>query len=579
MMRLVLRALLLSASGLITLVIFSSSQSKADKPVYPQDYFRSPVNNRILLSGTFGELRSNHFHAGIDIKGSVGQPLLAAADGYVARVKVQSGGYGKTLYIRHPNGYTTVYAHLSFFAEEIESFVKRFQNEKKQFEVEIFPQRGQFVFQKGEQIGKMGISGRSFGPHLHFEIRDSKTEKPINPLLFGIEVQDQVRPRMHLLEVYALNPKHQTLFSKSFELKQRGRDYGINGDTISVGAWRVGLGLKVYDHMNGASNWNGIYGMQMRVDGKPVYAFNMETFAFSETRFLNAHIDFAEQVTNKSFINRCFRLPGNLLSIYGQKERDGVITLSAGKAKKVEMVASDAAGNTSTLVFWLKRNEVNPPQNQPVFNYLLPYQEENVVKTSALHLYLRKGTLYEDLYLQYNSTREGNPQFYSAVHHIHTPTVPAHKYFDIAIQADQLPAELIPKAFVAYCEKDGSYTNCGGKWQKGFLKTRARSFGDFCIMTDTEAPSIIPIAFARDMRGYNKMTFKIKDNFGTAGNVKGLSYRGTIDGKWILLEYDAKNDLLIHRFDGTFGPGDHELRIVVQDAVKNERILERQFKR
>lgn len=545
---------------------------------YPKDYFRSPVGNRILLSGTFGELRSNHFHAGIDIKGAIGQSLFATADGYVARIKVQSGGYGKTLYIRHPNGFTSVYAHLKKFADPIEKFVTRFQNEKKQFEVEIFPQAGQFSFKKGEQVGQMGVSGRSFGPHLHFEIRDSKTEKPINPLLFGIPVRDDIAPRLHLLKVYALNPKHETLSTASFDLIKKGRAYTIRGDTLEIGAWRVGLGLKAYDHMNGASNWNGIYGLEVRVDKELTFDFDMETFAFSETRFLNAHIDYAEQVTDKSYINRCYRLPGNRLSIYNRHVREGVITLSSTKAKMVEITATDVEGNTSNLIFWIKRKEVTKPQQQPVFNYLLPYQEENIIKTPGLNLYFPKGTLYQDLYLQYSAARESTDDFFSAVHHIHASTVPVHRYFDISIKADAIPAGLREKAFIAYCEKDNAYTNCGGKWQNGFLKSRARALGDYCIMVDDQAPTIQPIAFRADMRGYNKMTFKIRDNFNTAGNVRGLSYRATIDGQWVLMEYDAKNDLLIHRFDGKFGSGEHRLLLEVWDSLNNRKTLERKFR-
>ena len=225
---------------LATIFLFSFNTFntyEADKE-YPQNYFRSPVSGTIRLSGTFGELRPNHLHAGIDIKardGKIGQSLYAAADGYVSRIKMQSGGYGKVLYIDHPNGYTTVYAHMHEFDKEVEDYVKMMQKEKESFAVELYPEPNQFVFEKGDKVGKLGMSGRSFGPHLHFEIRDTKTEKPINPLLFGINVSDNIPPRIHQLKIYNLNDKRETQKTKTIDLLKNGKKYSVRKDTLTIG--------------------------------------------------------------------------------------------------------------------------------------------------------------------------------------------------------------------------------------------------------------------------------------------------------------------------------------------------------
>ncbi len=554
--------------------------STAGEDPYPKNYFRSPVDTRILLSGTFGELRSNHFHSGIDIKGYVGQPLYAVAEGHISRIKIQRGGYGKVIYMSHPNGYTSVYAHMDEFMPEVEAYIRSIQYRKQSYEIEVFPEAGRFRYEKGEKIGKMGVSGRSFGPHLHFEIRDTKTEKPINPLLFGIHIQDNVKPRIHLLKVYALNPDHQTLFTESYSLQSKGNGtYSIAGDTIYVGAWRVGLGVKAYDHMNGASNWNGIYDLQLFVDDGLWYDFTMETFSFFETRYLNAHLDYEEQVAKKSYINRCYRLPGNRLSIYGTKKNDGVIETSSQRAKKVGIKVLDTDGNTSELSFWLKRKDDIAPPESEVFNYLLPYDEENVIKTSDLVMRFPQHTFYEDLYLQYSATNEPDSDCYSSIHHLHDHTVPAHQYFDISIRPNAIPANSMDKAFIAYCDKDNEHLNAGGRWKNGQLAAKVRSMGDYCIMIDEQPPKIYPVSFKTDMRGFNRMTFKITDNFATTGNAKPLEYTSTVDGKWILFEYDEKNDLLIHQFDGRIGPGKHTLRLVVTDALGNQQTYERDFTR
>lgn len=546
---------------------------------YPTNYFRSPVNTPIRLSGTFGELRPNHLHAGIDIKGAIGQSLLAAAEGYVARIKVQEGGYGKVLYVNHPNGYTTVYAHMNKFRADIEDYVKSQQYKKEKFDIELFPPQGQFSFEKGEKIGEMGVTGRSFGPHLHFEIRDSKSEKPINPLLFGIDVKDNRRPRMHQLKVYTLNKKLETTTTKSFSLVQKGGGYGIKGDTLYIEGWRVGFGLKVYDHMNGVSNWNGIYALHTSVNDAPVYNFEMETFSFGETRYLNAHLDYEEQVSKKSYINRCYSLPGNRLSIYNDKVNSGVVNLSQHKAQKVTMVAKDVEGNQTKLNFWIKRKATGSSTKRAVYNYILSYKEENVINNNAVKLRFPKGTFYENIYMRYQSEKSGRKNTFSSMHQIHDYKTPVHKYFDLSIRPNTIPENLRKKAFIAYYNKKNEVTSYGGKWENGFLKAKVRNLGNYCIMVDNTPPTIQPISFRSDMRGRSKMTFKIKDNFDTSGRARGLRYRATVDGKWILMEYDAKNDLLIHRFDGHITSGQHELKIVLTDDRGNRTIYERGFRR
>ena len=566
---------------ILTTLFFYSFNTLEETKTYPQDYFRSPVSGTIRLSGTFGELRPNHLHAGIDIKasgGKIGQTLYAAADGYVARIKLQAGGYGKVLYINHPNGYTTVYAHMHKFDEAIEDYVKSIQREKESFEIELFPQANQFSFKKGDPIGKLGMSGRSFGPHLHFEIRDTKTEKPINPLLFGFKVADNIPPRIHQLKVYHLNDKRETTKTKTIDLQKNGKNYSIRKDTIVIGAWRAGLALKTYDNQNGASNWNGVYSVEMFQDDQPIYDFKMETFSFDETRYINAHLDYEEQVSKKSYFNRCYALPGNQLSIYNHKVKAGVLKLHQGKASKIKMVVKDVEGNSSTLQFWVKRGEVKEPTSE-VFNYILPYDEDNKIETEGMSLYLKQGTLYENLYLKYTTTLDESEGVYSPVHQLQDFKTPAHRYFDIGILPYGLPENLKNKAFIAYCGKTKTPKNCGGTWKNGKLQAKVRDFGNYCIMVDTKPPTITPIQFKSNMKGYSKMTFKVKENFDVARNIDAFSYKATVDGNWILMEYDSKNDLLIHRFDGSIPRGNHSLRLEVTDDRGNQKVYERDFTR
>lgn len=551
---------------------------------YPSNYFQAPVAQALLLSGTFGELRPNHFHAGIDIKsakGVVGDAVYSAADGYISRIKVDKSGYGNSLYISHSNGYTTVYAHLDKFKSDIEKFVKAQQYIQKKFEVDIDLTHEKFPVSQGDEIGKMGNTGSSNGAHLHFEVRETSTDNPINPLLFGFRVVDNIAPKMHSLKVYSLNEKREELGSKAVTLIKMGDTYKVKNDTIQLDADQTGFGLKVYDHFDRVSNWNGIYELTVYRDDSLIYDFSLESFSFEESRYINAHCDYVERVTKNSYYNRCYSLPGNNLSIYRHKANNGVVELQEGQTSKITMVAADVAGNNSTLEFWVKRKPETANLLQPVSNknydYILPFNEGNMIRTEGLYLHMPPGTLYQDLYLKYDVSPERSNGYYSAVHHLNNSKTPVHNFFDIGIRPTKsIPAELKPKVFVAYCE-GSKVLNCGGRWEDGLLRAKVRGLGEYAILVDEAAPVIKQVVFGQNMQNYKQFTFKISDNVAAAPNVENLSFDAYVDDQWILMEYDKKNGTITHRFDGVITTGEHNFRLVVRDAVGNEAVFERKF--
>ncbi|NJL76447.1 MAG: M23 family metallopeptidase [Saprospiraceae bacterium] len=553
--------------------------NNTDGDDYPKDFFRAPISHPIRLSGSFGELRSNHFHSGIDIKsskGAEGDPILSAGDGYVARIKVDGAGYGNSLYVAHPNGYTTVYAHLQRFNPEITAFVKSEQYARESFAIDVTLKPDQFVVNRGTEIGKMGNTGSSGGPHLHFEIRDTKTDDPINPLLFGLKVLDTQAPRMHQIKLYDLNENRSAIRSQAYNLSAAGGTYRIKGDTLYSGSLRAGVALKTYDHTNGASNWNGVYAISMFCNDSLVYRFKAERFSFSQTRYLNAHLDYEERVLRTAYLNRCYLLPGNQLNLYDYLQDYGTIALSPNRASKITLVAEDIFGNKSRSQFWLKyRIALNPPQKP--HNYLLLHDDENAIDNGEVYLHFPNGSFYEDLYFNYRMTDDASDNVFSKVHHLHSHLTPVHHFFDIAIRPKNLPESLKDKAFVAYCSTNGSITNVGSEWKYDRLWGEARVLGDYYIMVDTVAPTIRPVAFQRDMRGKSSMTFSIRDNFSTTGAAQPLSFRGTIDGQWVLFEYDQKTSKLFYRFDERVTSGEHFVRLELTDAMGNQSVFERSF--
>ncbi len=572
----------MAAWGLLAVVAGAAYEDSGSGPGYPTDYFRSPVAHTLLLSGTFGELRPNHFHAGIDIKSSkgvAGDPILAAAEGHVSRIRVEAGGYGRSVYIDHPNGYTTVYAHLDAFSPALAVYVKAEQYRLQTFEIDLSPAPELFPLSSGQSIGTMGNSGSSQGVHLHFEVRETATQDPVNPLLFGFEVLDDVPPRMHAVKLYLLDEKRRQVGSRTGAL-YRGADgmYHIKGDTLQVNASRIGIALKVYDHFNRVSNWNGIYSLSVRQDDSLVFSFDLQSFSFRESRYLNAHCDYQERLSNNSYYNRCYTLPGNHLSIYRQLQDGGILRPSVGKTSRVDIVAADLAGNSAHLRFWLSRGPLDDLAFLPnPHRYVFPHDEGNVIEPEGFYLFMPVGTLYEDLYLNYHVSRERSDGYYSDVHHLHDSRTPVHDYFEVGIRPDRPIADsLRGKAFVAYCN-GSSVWNCGGDWRDSLLVASVRALGDYCIMVDRVRPSVQPLSFSNDMRKSRSIRFRISDNFPSMGHGGGLTYNAWIDDQWVLLEYDRKSRTLSYSFDEHCSPGAHRFRLVVADAAGNANTFERKF--
>jgi hypothetical protein len=550
---------------------------------YPKDYFMAPVDaNPLRLTGTFGELRSNHFHSGIDIDsktGNVGQPVFAAADGYVYRIRVQASGYGNVLYIKHPAGYNTVYAHLDRFSSDIQKFVRETQYKRERFEVDLYPANGQFRVNQGQEIGKLGNSGGSTGPHLHFEIRRSGTDKALNPLLFGLPVQDNTPPEIRDMKVYFLNEKREVLTSKPFPI-QRRKDgtLGIAGEVASLGAWRIGFGVKAFDKQTGQRNDNGIYAISLYADGQLAYQWRMDELDFDETRYMNAHVDFAARKRYGAWFHRCFILPGNRLSGYARTETFGAIALSKDNPVKILLKVMDAAGNTSSIDFLVKRDANMETIAGLPYQYELPWDADSRIDLDDFTMILPKGALYESLQFQYKTTPDQSNGMYSSMHHLHDTRTPVQRYFELSIRPRNLPAELRSKAVIAKCG-DGRPDNCGGAWRGEYVVTKVREFGDYCVMVDSDPPVITPVVFDNNMRGKSTMAFRVRDNFAVNGRAAHITYRGTVDGQWVLFECDRKRNRLTYTFDGRIGAGEHLLRLVARDDRGNEAVFERKFVR
>jgi hypothetical protein len=542
-------------------------------------YFDAPIKHEIRLAGTFGELRTNHFHMGIDIKSSKGvsgDSIFAVADGFVSRIKVQSGGYGNGLYLDHPNGYTSVYGHLHSYRKDIADWIRGKQYENESFELDVYPDSSEFKIQKGDFIGKMGSSGYSFGPHLHFEIRETRSEIPINPLLCGYTIKDTREPVIHSVSVYHLNDKLEKLDQEIFYLNSKNGSKVLK-DTIEIGAWRIGFGVSSYDPMDNIGNKNGIYNMSLKVDGVKVHQTKMDSISFEETRGLNGLIDYSYFKNNRRRYQRCYVLPGLELRVCENSE-GSVVELYESKAREIELSLEDFSGNINTLHFWVKRKDINKDIPNAVYNYILPYNEDNVILRENIKLFFEKGSLYENLYLHFQSSKESSANQLSDVYHIHDNSTPLNTPIELYIKpSTTLDSSLLEKVCLVNCTQSNKYVNWGGKWVKEWFSSTTEELGSYFLYVDTIPPSIKIKSFRTNMQGWRNIQFVVKDNLVSRGTAKDLDIKARIDGQWVLMEYDLKSNTITHWFQNELSAGSHAFELKVRDDRGNEAVFSQTF--
>lgn len=553
------------------LIQFHGTHSFA-QPKQQENLFISPVDIPISLSGTFAELRANHFHSGIDIRtqGVEGKNVFACADGYISRIRISPFGFGKAIYVRHPGGHTTVYAHLRNFNREIEVWAKSEQYRLKKFDVDLYPEQDLLKVKKGQIIAWSGNSGSSQGPHLHFEVRDSNTEEPLDPLNFGFGIKDIIRPTIHGFRIYPatsesfINGKS-AIFQA--ELAGWGNTYRLkSSDTLKVSG-EVYFGLDASDLLNGSENKNGINKMQVFIDSTLYFHWEANRFNFNESRYINSFIDFAtfHKTGKRYMLTR--KTPQNKLSMYKTIKNEGVFSSTPGKIQHIRIVIADGRRNESSLNFYIKGTApgiagASPKVSPQVFSHKIT----NQFRTPHIRITLPGKCLYDDIPFEYSAEP---PQKWSCsmIHHINTPEVPLHDYFDVLIRIDSTCRIATPKLCIVKLNKDKKPTHIGGQAEGAFIKAGIREFGSYTLMADTTAPTITPGNISKDKNLQNQKSIRMT----IADDLSGIkTYNGYLNDKWILMDYDAKNRLLEYVFDEMLMRGKNVFRLEVTDNSGNK---------
>jgi hypothetical protein len=531
--------------------------------------FVSPVDHKVILTGNFMELRSNHFHSGIDIKstrGVAGDVIRTVHDGYISRIRITSGSYGNALYIDHPNGYTSVYAHLDEFIPEISSYLEDIQYTVESFEVDIYLPDSLLSVVQGQEIGRMGNTGRSFGPHLHFEIRKSDSETPVNPELYGFGPQDSKPPVLEALYIYDIDDNDRVGASnvKYFNPKKLG--YELHLPEVSVTSSKVGLGLQMYDSMNGGNNKNGIYSYEMYVDDNLKYIWKADAFSFDDNRKINAFMDYGRF---KKYSQKIYLLYQQKCSDFGvaSSPSNGMIEMQEGDKKAIKIKVIDIRGNEVQTEFQLTKNTSETvTDTEPILSC-----EEAVKKSSGVFdVQFDKGAFFSPQNLNIQSSKQEALNQNCHAITIGDRSIPVTKWYTIS---SEMPIGYSDQWTIITKDDKGQYYDFGADTTGGKLYSEVDQLGEFFIYKDMSPPKLEVINLQSSKTSPWKV--RIKDNLIPDGRLDDLSYRATINGQWIRMRYDLKNDVLIFDDFERLGPGPYSFLLVVTDNCGNLSTLKR----
>ncbi|WP_255156664.1 M23 family metallopeptidase [Ferruginibacter sp. HRS2-29] len=551
-------------SGLFLTVSSAASAQFFPVKKYPQGYFQWPIDAKVGLAANFGELRPNHYHMGLDCRSDQkeNRPVFAAAAGYVAKIKIEPYGFGRCIYINHPNGLTTLYAHLNDFNPEIEQYITDQQYKLQKWNVFIDVPANLLKVQQGDMIAYSGNTGGSQGPHLHFEVRDTKTDKVLNPLLFGFPITDNIAPDVLRLAVYDRRLSTYEQSPKIYPLKKINGVYLPAGGKITVSSDQVSFAITAWDRYTGSSNQNGIYKAVLYDNEKPVSGFEIDSIGYDETRYLNAHIDYKTRAVGGPWLQHLSRLPGYTNGIYKTDGSNGVISLAANEPHEIKVEVSDAAGNMSEVKFTLNAPSITEVVGDNTNNGGVKFQPGNVniFENNDVRFYLPENALYDFFTFRYIQPA-------IEVYGLGAPVIPIQGYFPIKINAS---ANRLPFADTSKVVMERNY---GGKtdykkavYEKGWYKASFREFGYYRLLLDITPPSIVSKGLVDGMNA-SKLTRII---FTVSDNTEELnSFNAFLDGKWLRFSND-KGRNFIYKFDERCPPGEHELRVVAEDQVGNK---------
>lgn len=565
---------------LITLFFAVPVVAVSQAQPYPQNYFGNPIDTPFVLAGTFGEIRNDHFHSGIDFStgNEQGKPVYAAADGYVSRIKVSAVGFGKAIYVTHPNGFVTVYGHLKKYEEAVEKYVRKLQYKNEQFELDAALEPNKIKVKKGAVIAWTGNTGSSTGPHLHFEIRDEKTEEPVNPLLFGYSVSDTIAPVIKEVRLYPVPSQGVVVDSdrpRSYDVVKTSSGYGVQVSDYIQAFGKIGFEFSLADYQNNNPSPLGLYSIQLTVDTQQMFTMQYDRMNFNDSRYVNAHIDYAAKYDDDGIYERCFRLTGDKLKFYGDTVGFGYFEFLQDGVHDISLTVKDYNGNAAHLNFQiLSYSSLSNAEymQQPEDYFVMVPEKGLAIHKSDVEITIPANSLYETL-LFTNSRSSKKTGYYSSTFEIGDPHVPLHLPMTVSLRPQDLHDDWKPRAVLVSFDKKGKQVYEGNDWKNEFISARTRHFGTFAVAIDSVPPQISLVSLPGDQHAEGPaLRLLMQDSF---SGIK--SYRATLDGKWLMMEYDSKRNLLFSDAKEIPANKNHLLEVVATDQAGNTNTFRKEF--
>jgi murein DD-endopeptidase MepM/ murein hydrolase activator NlpD len=536
---------------------------------YPTDFFRPPLDIPLQLSGNFGELRPNHFHAGFDFKTQQkeGLPIYAAGDGYISRIKISSYGYGKAIYIDHPNGYTTVYGHLQKGFDKVEAYINAEQYKQQSYEIEVFPKPGELPVIKGEQVAVSGNTGGSEGPHLHFEFRDTKSEKTINPLYFGFVIKDTRKPTISSLTAYPIGDS--STINQSARPILIGMSLQKDGTYITekvLASGKIGFGIVAGDFDDVSYNINGIFKAESFCNGKSTFSYQFDQLAFDEGRYINALIDYPKYKRQKQRVQKLFMETAFPLSIIRTNSDNGILKIQPNFSQLYRIEVSDFNDNKTTVVIPIDYSPLPStiPTQITKTPYLVKAGKDSAFEKENMSVFFPAGTFYNDFYLDFDVKNK--------VMTVQDDDTPVHSNFIVSVKESDVDNP--EKIFIASISGKRLTYNAT-KYKDNTFTAYTKNLGGFTLAKDTVAPSI---SIGKSIEGKWISSQKFI-SLTISDDLSGIkTYNGFLNGKWVLFEYEYKAKRIKHVFDAAFlNEGQNDLKVIVLDNLGNSAIFETQF--
>lgn len=563
---------------LLTYTFCLSLYSPAQPSSLPKNYFRNPLGIPMQLSANFGELRPNHWHMGLDIRTNAKEnlPVYAAAEGYIAKVGIRPQSFGRFIIINHPNGLSTLYAHLNDFYPELEKYVTEQQYKQESWAVELFFTKEQFPVSKGSFIAYSGNTGGSKGPHLHFEIIDTKTDKRLNPLLFDFPIVDNIRPSLIRLAMYDRNRSIYSQTPVFFSLKNTDSGYIIpKMPVLKTGLNKISFAVQAIDKMGGGGSDNGIFSAKLYMDDEPQLSFTLDSIDYDETVYMNSHIDYRLDYYGGVYLQQLSQLPGDKCPVYRQIKNDGVINFTDTIVHMISLDVKDVQGNTSQLNFSIQYDDSLAKKDvvQSVAPKFEP-NKRNVLEREDFKILLTEGCLYDTVPAAYYRNTPSAYNAVTATYIVNDASYPLHEDVTVSIKPYKtIPEEWKDKLIMQRTGKGSTIRKV--QLQNGWLTASFGDFGSFQVLADVIPPQINELGKGDtiNLSAASRIVFTPTDNFGIVKN-----FRVELDSQWVRFTNDKSRNW-IYKFDERCPYGVHQLTATATDLVGNSTTKTWWFKR